>query len=417
MIKNIFGTFFIRCVLICLTFFSVPLLLKLFSQEQYGVWVTLTSLLSWITLFNFGIGYSLQNSVSRSISQNNFNSAKQEFLGYLKLLSIISIGLLIALIPTIYIVTIFRNHYKITLILFTTMIIIFPMSLGINVLQGLRKNALQSFLSAFNNTLFFIFLSSIVYFELQISLENLSFLFVSCAFISYALILRVSFRFLKIEHTDIINAKIPWNSCRVGLKFFSLQMSSLILYGLGNYLVYSFIGSSETARFDILNRIFTTGIGFFGLLVSNFWPEIVYNLSEKNFGEIKKLYIYLLVNSVVFTICAFTIAQFSDIIVSFWTGNRISISPHEASYFALLVSIQSFAYSGAVILNAYEHINSQIVLSLTSAMFLVPLSILFIRHGFGVSTIPFVASLLTLPALIYCNIKAYSLISNERCYA
>lgn len=54
-------------------------MIKYLGVEQYGVWSTLLSIVSWIVLFDIGIGNGLRNKISESLAQNN----KQEAHNYI----------------------------------------------------------------------------------------------------------------------------------------------------------------------------------------------------------------------------------------------------------------------------------------------------------------------------------------------
>lgn len=70
MIKKIFSSAFWRMAASACSFFSVPVLLEKIGVDDYAVWVTLTSLIGWLSLFDFGAGYSLRNRIAESKALN-----------------------------------------------------------------------------------------------------------------------------------------------------------------------------------------------------------------------------------------------------------------------------------------------------------------------------------------------------------
>lgn len=40
----------------CLSYISIPLFLKYLGQQDYGLWMTIFSIVSWIYTFDLGIG-------------------------------------------------------------------------------------------------------------------------------------------------------------------------------------------------------------------------------------------------------------------------------------------------------------------------------------------------------------------------
>lgn len=79
----------------------------------------------------------------------------------------------------------------------------------------------------------------------------------------------------------------------------------------------------------------------------------------------------------------------------------INIELIEFVPFILLVIIQSFAYCGAVFLNAFEILKGQIVFSVTASILMMPLTNYLFKLNYGISSVPLASALLTLPTCIY----------------
>ncbi|MBD3842671.1 MAG: polysaccharide biosynthesis protein, partial [Campylobacterales bacterium] len=54
-------------------------MIKYLGVEHYGVWSTLLSIVSWVVLFDIGIGNGLRNKISESLAKEN----KQEAHNYI----------------------------------------------------------------------------------------------------------------------------------------------------------------------------------------------------------------------------------------------------------------------------------------------------------------------------------------------
>ena len=63
-------------------------------------------------------------------------------------------------------------------------------------------------------------------------------------------------------------------------------------------------------------------------------------------------------------------------------------------------------------MNAFEQIRLQVLLACVSIVMMVPLSLLLIRHGFGITGVPLAAMTLTLLPAIFCNRAALRLIAS-----
>lgn len=411
--KNISFSLFYKILTMVLALVMVPLLINALGTENYGVWVALTSLIAWISLFDFGLGYALKNTVTKSISNNELHLAKDEALQVLKLTSILSGLLLIVFFCSIKFVSVLHSNVAVSLIIFVPFILFFPLKAGNAILQGARFIALESALG-FIGPLFFFFFSTLIvllgfYFDVFIAASLFTISYVA----SIIFIWWKASQIINIKLSDLrklITAKLNISRIGVGIKFFVLQVASLVLYSVGTILVYDQLGPREAAHYDVVSKVFVLGLSLFNMVIAAFWPEITHHFSRDNFSGIQMLYLRMLFLSLLFSVGSFIVAFYSPEIISVWTAGKINISAEQAIFFAALVSIQSFAYSGAVVLNALEKMNVQLALSSISVFLMIPLTLFFFDNNFGISSVPLVAGILTIPAMFYANTHSYILI-------
>ncbi len=397
--------------------FSVPLLLNILGKHNYGVWTALTSLLVWISLFDFGVGHALKNTVSKGVAKNNFVDAKYETIQNLRFLLIFCICLSLLLILAINKVELLKDNKFLVLILFVPSIIIFPLTMGSMILQGTRKVALQSGLMLIGPSFFFACLLIGNVFSFQFDLILLGIMYTCSMSVPLFLVWFMSTKQIGLKISDykkITTVVINYARLRLGLKFFGLQISSIVLYNMGPFMIISFMSAEDVTHFDILNKVFIFGISLFSIGFAVFWPELSYYRESKNYKKVNRIYYIMITLSVLFSLGAFVFAFMAPYAIRFWVGSSIQVLWNEAIYFSMLVSIQAMAYSGAVVLNVYERINVQLVIAICSTLFMLPLTLFLINSGYGIVSIPLAASLLTLTPAIYCNLHAFKILKEER---
>jgi len=80
--KNYFlqvrNSFIYKFLAIVLSYLSIPLMIKYLGNVQYGIWSTLLSIMSWISLFDIGIGNGLRNKVSESLGKEKVKGNKRK---------------------------------------------------------------------------------------------------------------------------------------------------------------------------------------------------------------------------------------------------------------------------------------------------------------------------------------------------
>lgn len=77
-----------------LSYISIPLFLKFLGKQDYGLWMTIFSIVSWIYTFDLGIGNGLRNKLSESFAKKDYINAKEYITTGYAILSIIAIIIL-----------------------------------------------------------------------------------------------------------------------------------------------------------------------------------------------------------------------------------------------------------------------------------------------------------------------------------
>ncbi|MDB5150442.1 MAG: hypothetical protein JWQ57_4462, partial [Mucilaginibacter sp.] len=68
--KNIFRSIVLKGGSVVITLVMIPLTIRYVNPTQYGIWLTLSSLITWAALFDMGLGNGLKNKLAQSIALN-----------------------------------------------------------------------------------------------------------------------------------------------------------------------------------------------------------------------------------------------------------------------------------------------------------------------------------------------------------
>lgn len=74
--KNILASVLIKGVDFLVYLLLVPVTLGYLNQYEYGIWLTLSSILMWINSFDIGLGNGLRNKLSEALAQMIRNYAR-----------------------------------------------------------------------------------------------------------------------------------------------------------------------------------------------------------------------------------------------------------------------------------------------------------------------------------------------------
>nr|WP_264081278.1 oligosaccharide flippase family protein [Pectobacterium versatile] len=400
---------FFKIISAVLSFITVPILMRTIGVDNYGLWAALVSVLGTIVLFDFGLGQTLKNSIAEYLAREEMHNAKKEILLNVFLAMKISVVMLICFFIIFPMVGIWKNNAFIAITLYVFFILTFPLSIGSMILQGSRNIGIQSAITVIPS-LFFLFFIFFLPQEYKNAIQNITFFYIISFVFSYAALWFVVFKrfgFKKSEfNTSIFKEKLRKEKINVSIGFFILQLSSLILYSIGTFIVINAMDSKSAAYYDSLNKIFLFAMSLFNIGIAVFWPEIARMKELKDFSSILKLYKIMLAISILFSLSTLFLAYITPTLGEWWLGDILKIKREDAYFFAALTIVQSLAYAGAVILNAFEDVRIQTYLSVISIIVMYPLCELFIGLGMGIVSIPFSAMLITLFPMCYCNLRA-----------
>jgi len=59
-----------------LSFILVPLTINYIKSDSYGVWITISSLVGWVAMFDIGIANGLKNKLSESLADKNYEKSR-----------------------------------------------------------------------------------------------------------------------------------------------------------------------------------------------------------------------------------------------------------------------------------------------------------------------------------------------------
>jgi len=91
-LKQIKRSIVFRGISALLSFATLPITIKYLGKETFGVWSTMFATLTWVTIFDLGIGNGLRNKVAEATAEHDYIRAEEYISsGYTMLAIIISL--------------------------------------------------------------------------------------------------------------------------------------------------------------------------------------------------------------------------------------------------------------------------------------------------------------------------------------
>ena len=94
--KNVILSLFLKVGSIPITFIMVPMTINYINPVQYGIWLTVSSIIGWMNFFDIGLGLGLRNKVAHSLALDEYDNIRKYVSTTYAALSIIAFTFFIA---------------------------------------------------------------------------------------------------------------------------------------------------------------------------------------------------------------------------------------------------------------------------------------------------------------------------------
>ncbi len=389
-LRNIYVSIFLRGTSIFLNFILVPLTLSYLGNEFYGIWMVLLSIVSWLSIFDIGVGNGLRNKLTVALTLEDKRSAKNYISTAYIFIGII--GLILVLIS--YIIIHFCNWEIIFNIKeqylgqLKIMMYIYMSALILNFIFNLINPILNAFqFSSLTNigniltSLFFIFL---LFFTSKAKNNIIIITTLYCVSLILSNILVNLVFFLKHkEYTPSIssfNRKNIHDLLSLGGSFFIIQIAVLFIFTIDNFLILQFLGPSFVSKYNVAFKLFSVFTIAYGILMAPLWSAYTEAYLRKDYKWIKKT--LSLLNYSIIPLCVFILLliKYNRILLNFWLPGNSELYPNLQLMSSLaifvLISIWNNIYS--FFLNGVHETTLQVKTAVIGIILNMPIAYIFV---------------------------------------
>lgn len=362
LVKNIVASFVIKGWSLVVQLLLVPLALDCLTIYEYGLWLTLSSVITWMDNFDIGLSNGLRNKLTEAIAKNNQQLARELISTAIIALSLIAIVLLLGL--TIFINTqdiyamlnvdkiLVPNLRLVATLLCITICLTFVAKIIGSFFLAIQKPAINSLIASVASTLTLIGLwfTSITRYN---SFLTICLIFTSMPLISYLAFSIYAFKFKHKEYCPsykYFKKEAISPLVNLGMKFFVGQVSGLLLMSTANIVISKALSPAEVTPYQISYKYFTMLTIFFTLISTPIWSATTDAYNRGDIAWIKaivKKIEYIEMGLFIVLILMFAL---SDSFYSIWTADKIQIDISLSFWVALytFILLLSMGYSNVI---------------------------------------------------------------------
>lgn len=375
----------------------IPVTLKLLGEEKFGIWVTLLTIINWVSFFDMGIGNGLRNKVTKSLSEDNTVEAKE----YISTAYIVMcIGIIIA--STLYLIlsklvswdSVFnttsiggKEMYILMGVVVVGAMVNFAVSLALQLYYSVHKASVGSLGNFVSQSAILLLLLYFMKFG-SLTIRGVAFINMGILIVTNILLNLTFFRSFKSLSPSIKyfrKGKIR-SLFVLGGKFFIIQMASVVILTTDNMIITRLMGPEYVSSYNIISKLFSLIIIGHSIILAPMWSAYTeaYTRKDKAWLLKNRRTMYLLMLPIMLGVgVLFVIYPY---IVKFWIGKELEISRYLVALFGAYTIIYTWSNLHMQLLNGLGRVKYQLPIWIFQGAINIPLSIYFVKvHNMGVN--------------------------------
>lgn len=283
LVKNVLTSFFIKGWSAVVVLIMVPLTLTCLGEYRNGVWLTISSLLVWIDQMDIGLGNGLRNNLATQLALDNKKEARRLVSSTMAMLVCIAIPIAFILTSLLYLTDVYAflnvdplllPELRAALLAAVILILVtFVLKFIGNVYMALQLPAISNLLMAIGQTLALLLTAALLYAG-KATFFNIVVANVAAPLLTYLFAYPYTFfsRYPYLRPTlSMVNLRSALQLCNLGLKFFWIQIASLIQFMTANLLISQFYSPAMVTPYQIAYRYMSIVMVAFTVICMPFW--------------------------------------------------------------------------------------------------------------------------------------------------
>lgn len=393
--KNILVSLLVKGLSIGIGFLLVPLTIGYVSEDQYGIWMTLSSVVAWFSFFDIGLGHGLRNRFAEALAEGNFDQARTYVSTTYAILAIICGAIFLcflAINPFLDWASIVNGPAEqanelslVATIIFSFFCLNFVLKIITTIIAADQRPAWVDMIQFGTNAL-----SLLIIFLLTIYTEGSLFYLALVLGITPVLVMGIVTIAMYATHYKKYAPSIKFvefsyfkDLMSLGGQFFVVQIVAVIIFSTDNIIIAQLFGSAEVTPYTIAHKYFGMLTKVFTIISLPFWSAYTEAYVKKDMDWIQRsnkklldIWKLLLGGSIVMLIGA-------NLFYSIWVPT-VTV-PWTLSFFmAVYVVVLAWGTIFVMFTNGVGKVRLQLVTSIFGGALNIPLSIFLARNmGMG----------------------------------
>lgn len=384
--KNIIYSILIKVLSIVVSFMLVPMTIGYVSSELYGVWLTLSSILTWLTFLDLGFSQGMKNKLTEAIANDDWERGKKlvSTTYFLMILIFVPVCIIIQfLIPVVdwckllNISTIYQDDIIKTLhVLMAFCCLQMIVNVVVSVIAAFQRVALSNSFGVIGNviSLGIIFVltklcpPSLIYLCFSLAAMPIVVTIIASIVLFSGSMKRVAPSFKSIE------MPLTKDLFTLGYKFFIINIQAVVLYQATNVIISNVSSPIWVTSYNIAYKYLSIAMMLFTVATQPLWPAYTDAFVRGDYEWMKHMRIRMKRMLLLSVLVCFAMLAISPIVYHLWIGDDTAVPFCMSAMVFLYVSVYCWMTLNCTLIVGMGKIKLETVI-VTFGMFVhIPLS-------------------------------------------
>jgi len=422
--KNVIGSFLVKVISMAISFVIVPLTINYINPTQYGIWLTLTSMVGWVSLFDVGLTQGLRNKFAEALAKNDVHLARIYVSTTYFYISILFLGVwAILLVVNSFVdwsslinvpIVMDAEIRMLTSIIITYFCLQFVFQVVKTILISDQKPAKASFIDLVGQVASLLIIwvltifteGSLIFLGLGIGVMPVIVLIIANIYL-----FSTSYKQF-IPNFQLVQKKYRNKLMGLGLKFFILQLAAMIQYSSSLFLIARYFTPLDVTAYNIAFKYFLTLQGIYMIVLSPLWSSSTDAYFSGDYDWIIRAVKKYLLILIPFVFVGLIMLLFANQFYDFWLGKGVVDIDYKISIFCYLFFLSGMFSSIFVnVINGVGALRVQFFVSLITSVGFIALALVFIKVlDLGVWSIILASIVSNIYGLIIAPIQLYKIL-------
>lgn len=426
--KNILWGILIRGIGILTSLVLVPLTIHYVNADQYGIWLTLSSIVSWFAFFDIGLTQGLRNKFAEARAKEDdelaqiFVSTTYAVLGIIFFLVWLAFILINPLLDWSVILNTPENTAGelglLSIIIFTYFCIQFVIKIINTILIADQQPAGAALIGVIGQVV------SLTLVAILVKTTEGSLIYLGLALCAAPIIVlsAANFYFFNGKYKRYrpqlgkVNFKYGRNLFNLGMTFFVIQIAAVIQYQTANIIIAQNFDASRVTSYNIVYKYFHLLTMAFTIFVTPFWSACTEAYLNNDINWIKSSIRNYNILTGLFFVAGLIMLLFSNDIYDLWIGKNTVDINRTLSFWGFAYTILIiFGNKYVMFLNGISALRIQFISSLITPVLYIAIALLMIRYWeLGVYAVFIALIIASLNSIVIAPIQYYQIIYKNK---